>query len=81
MTNVEAPRVSIGPSNLNLRPVDALRFAADDYREFADAGGYDESAGYEITPLRFPAAQRAAEQLAEDGDSIVLHESWRESST
>lgn len=79
MTNVEAPRVSIGPSNLNLRPVDALRFAADDYREFADAGGYDESAGYEITPLRFPAAQRAAEQLAEDGDSIVLHESWRES--
>lgn len=68
----------IAASNLNIEPTSALRYGVDDYVAFLENGGYDASAGYEWSDLRFPAAQKAGRLLAERGYVNSLHESWNE---
>lgn len=71
-------QIEIAASNLNIEPMAALTYDADDYEKFLVDGEFDLTAGFEWSDVRFPAAQRAGRLLAERGLIQTLHESWNE---
>jgi hypothetical protein len=78
MSEIVESRALIGASNLITTPLEALKFSRQDYLNLLAKGGFDESAGIEWTPTRFPGAVGAGRELAKIGMVTSLSESWRE---